>query len=158
MAMHGDREERQGNRSKHGWLRRLFAGLLGAGLVAGQVPAGTAHAEGAAIPQHWISYAQLVSGQFQVWLVDADDAAALRIHEYLQARTMESTGVEAPGAFIVRVWVGQDGTVSNLVFDSLGQPAVDADLRSVLGRRLLPAPPQDMRQPMVLRLKLDFAV
>lgn len=135
-------------------LRGLLAGVLGASLLGAPTPQAAAQA---AVPQHWISYAQLASNQFQSWLADGSNEAVVRLHNHMQARVLGEAGT-MPAPVIVRVWVAADGQISRLDFDSLGQASADADLRSVLtSQPLSEPPPSDMRQPMVLRLKLDFA-
>lgn len=137
--------------------RRLWgaaAGALGLGLALSQPAPVLAQA---AVPQHWISYAQLVSNQFQAWLADPANDAVVRLHERMQQRVLESNGSPA-APVVVRVWVTNQGQVERLAFDTLGDDQADQDLRAVLmAQPLSEPPPPDMRQPMVLRLKLDFA-
>jgi len=143
--------------ARPGWWRRvraLAAGMLGLGLAAAGAPPAQAQA---AVPQHWISYAQLASNQFQAWLSDPENEAVVRLHESLQARMLDSGG-QPPEPVVVRVWVDVDGRVYRVEFATLGDARADADLRGVLtAQPLSEPPPRDMRQPMVLRLKLDFA-
>lgn len=135
-------------------LRGLLVGLFGMSLLGAPAPQAAAQA---AVPQHWISYAQLVSNQFQAWLANGENEAVVRLHTHLQQRVLNQADVPY-GPTIVRVWVADDGQVSRVEFDSLGDPAADADLRGILtAQPLSEPPPRDMRQPMVLRLKLDFA-
>ena len=137
-----------------GRVRGLLAGVLGMSLLGAPLPPAAAQA---AVPQHWISYAQLVGNQFQSWLADGGNDAVVRLHTHMQARVLNDTSA-LPAPVIVRVWVSADGQVSRLDFDSLGDSTADADLRRVLtAQPLSEPPPPDMRQPMVLRLKLDFA-
>ncbi|MEI2415511.1 YbaB/EbfC family DNA-binding protein [Orrella sp. JC864] len=142
-----------------GWWRRLrgaLAGLLGLGLAAS--PPAPAQAAQAAVPQHWISYAQLASNQFQAWLSDPEDPAVVRLHERLQQRMLEENRAGLPEPVVVRVWVAASGQVERVEFNTLGDVQADADLRGVLSARpLSEPPPRDMRQPMVLRLRLDVA-
>lgn len=139
--------------------RRLggtLAGVLGLGLAAAPLPPAQAQA---AVPQHWISYAQLASGQFQSWLSDPENDAVVRLHERLQQRMLDEQRNTPPEPVVVRVWVAPTGQVERVEFNTLGDAQSDADLRGVLSAQpLSEPPPRDMRQPMVLRLKLDFAV
>jgi hypothetical protein len=133
--------------------RNFIAGLFGLALVS-SAPA--THAQ-SSIPQPWISYAQLASGQFQAWLSDGSSDAVHRLHARLADRMLNATANSPPPALIVRVWVGSDGHVEAVSFDSLGDATVDSDLRSIFtSQTLSEAPPRDMRQPMVLKLNLDY--
>lgn len=153
--MHADATVAKTSRTP--FWRRMWgaaAGALGLGLAL--APPAPVQAQ-AAVPQHWISYAQLVSNQFQAWLADPANEAVVRLHERMQQRVLESNGSPA-APVIVRVWVSNAGVVERVTFDTLGDAQSDQDLRTVLtAKPLSEPPPSDMRQPMVLRLKLDFA-
>lgn len=134
-------------------LRAMLQGLLGLGLIAAQAPSVQAQA----VPQHWIGYAQLASNQFQAWLSDPDNEAVVRLHEKMQDRLLNSRSSTPPGPLVVRVWVAADGKVYRVEFASLGDAQADADLHRILTAQPLSAPPpRDMRQPMALRLNLEF--
>lgn len=152
MTQSGDhisRRARDRIRRWRPWLSRWF-GLLGFGLtVAGALPVA---AQSAAVPQHWISYAQLTGNQFQAWLSDPASETVVRLHAALEGRPEPLPGV------VARVWVAADGRVERLEFASLGNALADADLRAVLtAQPLSEPPPPDMRQPMVLELTLSTA-
>lgn len=140
------------------WWRRMravAAGMLGLGLATASAPPVQAQST---VPQHWISYAQLASNQFQAWLSDPENDAVVRLHDRLQSRMLDGERQAPPEPVVVRVWVDVDGQVYRLEFPTLGDAQSDADLRGVLtAQPLSEPPPRDMRQPMVLRLKLDFA-
>ena len=108
------------------------------------------------VPRHWLDYAGAASQQFQAWLGDADDERVQRLHAWLQQRDTNDRLMGQAIPVVVQLWIAPDGTVHRLQFDSLGQAQADEDLRALLLRRL-PAPPADMRQPLVLRLSLDPA-
>lgn len=150
------------NANTEGAGRRLLGRLLRAmGLGFGLAASASAAAQpaGQVVPEHWISYAQLASHQFQDWLSDADSAPVVRLHEWMQQRLLDQAPSMPPPPLVVSVWVAADGRVTRLEFTSLGHPRADADLRAVLTAQPLPEPPPaDMRQPMRLQLSLDFAV
>lgn len=138
-------------------LRRALGGV-GLGLTVSASPALAQSAPGQPVPQHWISYAQLVSNQFQDRLSDPGNEAVVRLHAWMQERMLQqSQPIPAP-PLVVRVWVAPAGQVARLEFDSLGQSQADTDLRGLLtSEPLSEPPPRDMRQPMVLQLTLSFA-
>lgn len=135
-------------------LRSALAGVLGLSMVGAAIPPAVAQAT---VPQHWISYAQWAGNQFEAWLADGGNDAVVRLHAHLQARLLGASDAP-PVPLIVRVWVAPNGQVERLAFDTLGTPSADADLRTTLmAQPLSEPPPRDMRQPMVLQLRLDFA-
>jgi len=127
-----------------------------------QAPAETRPDSAPGVPQAWMSYAQFVGRQFQAWL-GADDEIAFRFHKFLEDRLTDTAKLtptdKAPeDSVTVRAWIDDGGAVSRIEFPSLGDPSADEDLRRLLSRsRLSQAPPPDMRQPLILRLRLDFA-
>lgn len=132
-----------------GWRRWLAIAV--AALSMGSAAA----AQSNAVPAAWISYAGLVGHQFQARLM-ADDEVAYRLHKFLEDRTVGATE-EPPGPLQIRVWIGPEGQVTRLDFPSLGLPQADADLRQLLtAMPLSEPPPPDMRQPLTLRLNLQF--
>ncbi|WP_246792142.1 YbaB/EbfC family DNA-binding protein [Burkholderia perseverans] len=128
------------------WL--AVVGLLGA--VAPVV----AHAQQTEAPAAWVSYAQQVGQQFQTALATDGDTAA-RIEQTLGDRVgAASDAAAALPAVAVRAWIGDDGAVTRIEFESLGEAQADASLRQLLtGVRLAP-PPADMLQPLRVRLQL----
>ena len=135
-------------------VRNFIAGLFGAALTTG---ATVGHAQTSNIPQPWISYAGLASGQFQSWLSDPTSDAVQRLHARMQARLLQAEANQPPPALIVKVWVGTQGQVDGVSFATLGDPVTDSDLQSILtSRPLSEPPPRDMKQPMVLQLNLDY--
>lgn len=140
-------------------LWRTSASLFGLGLALAPAPPAQAQSPApAAIPQHWLSYAQLVSKQFEARLSDPGNDAVVLLHQRMQARMLEGgSGNPVTPAVVVRVWIAASGQVQRVDFDSLGDPQADQALRAILtARPLSEPPPPDMRQPMVLRLKLEF--
>lgn len=140
-----------------GWLRRMrnrLAAVLGTGLITAMPVAATAQT----VPQHWISYAQLTGNQLQERLSDGEEQAVVRLHGWLQDRVLAGQDGAPPAPVVVRIWVAGSGQVSRAEFDSLGSAQADEDLRMLLtSTALTEPPPGDMRQPMVLRLRLDAA-
>lgn len=108
------------------------------------------------VPQHWLDYARSASSELQGGLSDGTDERVLRLHAWLRQRDTNDRLIGAPTPVVTQVWIAPDGQVRRIEFASLGQAQADADLRALLNRRL-PAPPPDMRQPMVLQLSLDPA-
>jgi len=135
------------NRKWTGLLAVLIGLVLSCTTLAwGQAPA---------VPQPWIAYAQLTGRQFQAWL-EADDDAANQLHQYLEDRILNAKGDAPPAAIVIRAWIGADGTVTKVAFDSLGDPKADAILRGLLTRRAMSEPPPpDMLQPLRVRLHLE---
>lgn len=131
--------------------RRCLAALIT--LVAG-LPAVQAQTP----PQHWLDYAQSTSDQFQTWLSDGSSDLVVRLHVWLEHRDTNDRLMGTSMPVITRVWISAQGWVERVEFDSLGDPQADADLRALLSRKPLSAPPPaDMRQPLVLQLRLDAA-
>lgn len=131
-------------------------GAAAAFVVAWALVTGTpASAQTADVPQTWVSYAQLVGRQFQGWL-EVDGDAADSLHAYLEDRVVHATADAPPPAIVVRAWIGADGTVTRVEFDTLGNASADAALRKLLTAAgpLTEPPPPDMRQPLRVRLRL----
>lgn len=110
------------------------------------------------MPQHWLDYAQMTSQQFQSWLSDGSSDLVVRLHAWLEKRDTNDRLVGISVPVIARVWISARGWVERVEFDSLGDPQADADLKALLSKQPLPRPPpSDMRQPLVLQLRLDPA-
>lgn len=148
---------------RSGWRRvRYVLQLVGLGLAVSATAAPVAAqsaAKAGAPPQHWISYAQLASNQFQAWLSDPGNDTVVRLHGWWQERMLSGGPIiTAVPTVVVRVWVAANGQVDRLEFPSLGQAQADADLRTLLtAQALSEPPPPDMKQPMVMELALSFA-
>jgi hypothetical protein len=113
-----------------------------------------ARAQSPEVPQQWIAYAQLVGSQFQTWL-EANDDGANDFHRYLDDQVPTAKGDAPPPSIGVRAWIGPDGRVTEVEFDSLGDANADATLHRLLtGHLITKAPPSDMRQPLRIRLQL----
>ena len=135
-----------------GWRRWLVKLMFWGGVVS--VPALAGAAPRSDIPAHWMSYAQLVSNQFQVWLHDADSADAVLLHSWIERYALAHDG-QPPAPVVVRARVSMSGEVTALNLSSTGNPDADQWLETLLlGRQLTEAPPRDMPQPLVLRLNL----
>lgn len=132
------------------WRRYLAVLALVAGLPAVQAQTTP--------PQHWLDYAQSTSDQFQAWLSDGSSDLVVRLHVWLEHRDTNDRLMGTSMPVITRVWISDQGWVERVEFESLGDPQADADLRALLSRKPLSAPPPaDMRQPLVLQLRLDAA-
>jgi hypothetical protein len=115
----------------------------------------TGHAQSADVPQAWVTYAQLVGEQFQRSLEAYDDTAN-ELHAYLEDRMQHPQGDTVPSMVVVRAWIGTDGSVTRVAFDSLGDAQANDDLRAVLMAHAIGvAPPADMRQPLRVKLVLE---
>jgi hypothetical protein len=122
-------------------------------LVMACVPFAQATAQN--VPQPWISYAQLVGRQLQASL-EGDDDATNQLHKFLEDRILNAKGDAPPPALVVRAWVGPNGALTRVEFDSLGDEKADALLRGMLmSNPITEPPPPDMRQPLRVRLHLE---
>ena len=137
MAMAGNRPG-----ARRGW--RPLAWVLG--LLA----LGSNGASAQDAPAHWMAYAAAVGGELQQRLHRQQDPQVQRVLAWLQGHP------HAPAPLPVSLWIGADGRIWKVEFDSLGDARVDADLRATLQAAPLPAaPPADMRQPLRLGLVLE---
>lgn len=131
------------------WLSRLmfWGGVVSAPALAGAAPQSD-------IPPHWMSYAHLVSNQFQVWLHDTDNADAVLLHDWIERYRLAHDG-QPPAPVVVRARVSASGDITALHMSSTGNENADRWLEALLlGRQLTESPPRDMPQPLVLRLNL----
>ncbi|WP_129587675.1 YbaB/EbfC family DNA-binding protein [Herbaspirillum robiniae] len=133
------------------WVLGLLAGVgLATGLPSEAAP------PAAPVPQHWISYAEMVGNQFAEWLSDPQDENVVQLHTWLQDRVLKD-GQPPLQPMVARVWVGPRGLVERLDVPTVGDAGADAKVRKLLMSRPLPEPPPpDMRQPIMLQLSLDF--
>ena len=145
---------------KHGLkrgLKRAIGHAIGACAMACGI-AGYAHSAAAQtteVPQTWITYAQTVGEQFQRSLEAYDDTAN-ELHAFLEDRMQHAPADTIPSMVTVRAWIGNDGSVTRVAFDSLGDAQADNDLRAVLMAHAIGvSPPADMRQPLRVRLVLE---
>jgi hypothetical protein len=91
----------------------------------------------------------------QTRLADDQDAAATRLHAFLDAQAAATPDADPP-APVVRLWIDRHGVVSRVEFASLGDAQADRNLRQLMMLRPFGAPPRDMRQPLILRLTLAY--
>jgi hypothetical protein len=136
-----------------GYWRRLGAAVMAmlTGLPAMQSYAATTDA-----PASWVAYAQLVGQTFQTW-IESDDADAGRFQQYLDARMAAAhADSSSVSTILIQTWIGPDGQVTDVRFDSLGNPDADAVLRKLLtAHSMSSSPPRDMRQPLRVRLSIQ---
>lgn len=103
---------------------------------------------------HWMAYANQTSETLAQQLARADDPRVERLQAWLAGRRDAATAT-----LTVSLWIDESGRITDSRFVSLGDAAVDADLRGLLNSTPLPsAPPTDMRQPLNLGLSLQPAV
>jgi hypothetical protein len=138
-------------------LKRAIGYALGACAmacgIAGYVQ--SAAAQTTEVPQTWIAYAQIVGEQFQRSLEAYDDTAN-ELHAFLEDRMQHAPADTIPSTVTVRAWIGNDGAVTRVAFDSLGDAQADNDLRALLMAHAIGmSPPADMRQPLRVRLVLE---
>ena len=77
-------------------------------------------AQPAAVPQHWVSYAQLLGNQFQAWLGDDANPAVVRVHELMGGPKDAGDAVAAAAQPVVaKVWVDATGRVERVEFPTL---------------------------------------
>ncbi|WP_233834891.1 YbaB/EbfC family DNA-binding protein [Paraburkholderia sp. ZP32-5] len=135
-----------------GYWRRLGAAVIAmlSGLPAVQSYAATTDA-----PAAWVAYAQLVGQTFQTW-IESDDADAGRFQQYLDARMAAAHADSSPvSTILIQTWIGPDGRVTDVRFDSLGNADADSALRTLLtAHPISNPPPRDMRQPLRVRLSI----
>ncbi len=149
---------------RRGLWRKLLGRLsVGLGLAAyASVPSfaqalGQAAQPAQAIPQHWISYANLAGGQLQAALSDPANATVVLLHAWMQDRMLKESQAAPPAPLIVRLWVSPGGQIERATFTPLGDVQADDYLRTLLmAQTISESPPRDMRQPMVLQLTLAF--
>ncbi|CAB3755253.1 YbaB/EbfC family DNA-binding protein [Paraburkholderia humisilvae] len=133
-------------------IGRAIRCTIGVGALAWGI---TGHAQTTGVPPAWIAYAQLVGEQFQHSLEAYDDTAN-ELHAFLEDRLQHPQGDAVPSMIEVRAWVGADGAVTRVAFDSLGDAQANDDLRALLMAHAIgSAPPADMRQPLRVRLELE---
>ncbi|RKP52841.1 YbaB/EbfC family DNA-binding protein [Trinickia fusca] len=126
-----------------------IAALACAGVLSWSVPAASQTLD---VPQPWIKYAQLVGRQFQGWL-EQDNDSTKQLHRYIDERLQNADAYALPPTIAIRAWIGADGTVTKVEFDSLGDESADASLRKLLTGHALPErPPADMLQPLHVRV------
>lgn len=134
------------------WLGAA-TGLFSAGLGAVTSSALAQHGDyqsAAAAPAAWQTFAKELQSRFQQRLAAGDDAAR-QFQSQLEKRAGKADSTSA--ALTMRAWILPDGKVARMEFDGLG-PDVAVDLRALLSRSDVGAPPPDMLQPLHLRLSL----
>ncbi len=102
----------------------------------------------AAAPAVWLTFAKELQGRFEQRLASDDDGAR-RIQDAMAKNDKQSTE-----SVVVRAWVSPGGKIERLEFDVLDNADVAVVLRALLAGVTVGAPPQDMLQPLHLRLSL----
>lgn len=150
------------NNSRMGWWKKIFwslgaaTGLLAAGLGAGASSVAAAAQDSdfrsaSKAPVSWQEFAKQLQDRFQQRLASADEQAR-NFQHYMAKRGKASSTTSL--TLVVRAWVLPGGQVERLEFDGLNDDAVAVDLRALLARGDVGAPPPDMLQPLHLRLSL----
>jgi hypothetical protein len=150
----GKSEDRRAGR----WTRLLrwlgtATGLLGAGLGTGTtsvVAQQSDYRAAAAAPAAWQQFAKQLQDRFQQRLA-VDDERARRFQDDMTKRA--GAAKATPASVIARTWILPEGKIERIEFDGL-DPDVAIDLRALLTRGDVGAPPSDMLQPVLLRLSL----
>ncbi|WP_233839105.1 YbaB/EbfC family DNA-binding protein [Paraburkholderia sp. ZP32-5] len=133
-------------------MKKTTAALAMALLVAASP---YARAQTQNVPPQWLTYAREVGGQFQAELASDDDTAN-QFYSFLENRVLHAKGDAPPPEIVVRAWIGADGAVTRVDFDSLGDAQADATLRQLLtAHPMTEPPPADMLQPLRVRLHLE---
>ncbi|WP_349544567.1 YbaB/EbfC family DNA-binding protein [Paraburkholderia acidicola] len=141
------RSNRGNQPNRNTWFGMLVALLT----MTGSVTAGSQTLD---VPQPWIDYAHQVGRQFQASL-ETDNDAANQLHQFLEDRILNAKGDTPPPAIVVRAWIGANGAVTRVEFDTLGDAKADATLRQMLtAHPIAEPPPADMRQPLRVRLQM----
>lgn len=146
------------SRQRTAWWRRLLwslgaaTGLLsaGAGVDPGSVAAqGVDYRSAASAPAAWKDYAKRLQTSFQDRLA-ADDAATRQFQDFVAKREGGARAL----TLVIRTWVLPNGNVERIEFDGLDDNDVAVNLRALLARGAVGAPPPDMLQPLHLRVSL----
>ncbi len=139
-----------------GWLSRISRSLrLASGLVAavGAAPSGataqeTGYRPAATAPAAWQAFARRVQSHLETRLA-GEDSDARELRDYV--------GRLGPGTnrpFVASIWILSDGNIDRLEFDQLDDQDMAVHLRTLLMHGNVGAPPQDMLQPLRLRLSV----
>jgi hypothetical protein len=154
MAMLGLRPYKSPSRVT-GWLRVLVGLAAGFTLWPWALASVKTTQSTDTAPAAWVAYAAGVSKVLGAWL-SADDPMALRLRSDLDG--MRATPGESPPAVRLALWIGPDGTLTDIQISPFDHAQAPADLRALLiGRHLPSGPPLDMLQPLRIQLQLEPA-
>lgn len=139
-----------------GWLSRIARSLrLASGLVAA---AGAAHSgataqeagyrPAATAPAAWQVFARRVQSHLETRLA-GEDTDARELRDYVGRL---GTGTNKP--LVASIWILSDGAIERLEFDQLDDKEMAVHLRTLLMHGNVGPPPQDMLQPLRLRLSV----
>lgn len=136
------------------WWARLLRSTGTATSLAAAVAATTAPAQNgeyrsaATAPVAWQTFARELKTRFEQRL-GADDEAARRVQESVAKREQQSADM-----LVVRAWVLPSGKIERLEFDGIDDADLGVSLRALLASVTVTSPPQDMLQPLHLRVSL----
>ncbi|WP_143199258.1 hypothetical protein [Bradyrhizobium sp. NAS80.1] len=122
-----------------------------ASAVFGAVAQEADYRSAASAPSSWQSFAGGLQGRLQQRLA-GNDADARAFQDYM--RKYEPGSSASPMKFVARIWILPDGRIERLEFDGLEDKEIAVHLRALLTRDNVGAPPEDMLQPLRLRLSL----
>jgi hypothetical protein len=129
--------------------------VMAATLVFAGQPLTAADTSGS-VPPSWTAFATQVAQHLQTDLANTQDPIVRRLHQYLDAEAAKDPNTTPP-APVMRLWFARSGSVRRVEFLSLGNPQADQDLRQVVTSTPIGSrPPADMRQPLVLRIRLTY--
>src|SRR5262249_31127363 len=130
----------------------LIGALVFAFLFSGRSKAQTFR-PAAEAPAAWTAFAKTLQTRSEAAL-RADDEVARRLQTALEKLRVANPD-QPPLKIAMRVWVAASGRVERVTFTALPDAAADADLRTLLSRVMVGAPPAGMLQPVHLRLSLE---
>lgn len=152
----------EAGKSRSIWRRRaarwlgIAAGTLAVSATTGVMPAPAAteadSKSTAVVPAIWQDFAKRLQIQIQQRLA-SDGEAALRFRDTM-ARLAAADASSPPPSVIVRVWVVPDGKVEHIEMEGAHGEETARDLSSLLIGSGADRTPEDMPQPLRMRLSL----
>jgi len=142
------------------WRVRLLqriAAACGIAIGGAAAPVAPVSAQGVdyrpanAVPAAWQDYAKQLQARLLERLA-ADDDVARRVQDAMAKRTGDTTS--APTSLGVRAWILPSGKIERIDVDGPNDEAA-MNLRVLLARGDVGAPPADILQPLHLRLRLQ---
>ncbi len=127
-------------------------------LPGGMINAGEILKSTSAAPSAWVAYATKVRLKIEA-AFGGNDEVALRFHSDLERlySLSEITNSDPLQNTEINVWMTTDGHVERVNLAHLPDAGTNQDLRELLSRISIEAPPKGMMQPIRLRLRLAAA-